>query len=90
MFSQFFGNYLLKKKKITKDQFSSCMEYMRANRVKLGLVAESEGLITRKQADELNRLQMQTDKRFGILPSNGVILRTRTFHTSCSYREVPI
>ena len=67
MFSQFFGNYLLKKKKITKDQFSSCMEYMRANRVKLGLVAESEGLITRKQADELNRLQMQTDKRFGDL-----------------------
>lgn len=67
MFSQFFGNYLLNNGLITKDQFSSCMEYMRANRVKLGLVAESEGLITRAQADELNRLQMQTDKRFGDL-----------------------
>lgn len=67
MFSQFFGNYLLNKGAITEDQFSSCMEYMRANRVKLGLVAESEGLITRAQADELNRLQMQTDQRFGDL-----------------------
>lgn len=67
MFSQFLGNYLLNNGLITKDQFSSCMEYMRANRVKLGLVAESEGLITRAQADELNRLQMQTDKRFGDL-----------------------
>lgn len=67
MFSQFFGNYLLNEGIITKAQFTSCMEYMRANRVKLGLIAESEGLLTRKQADELNRLQMQTDKRFGDL-----------------------
>lgn len=40
MFSQFFGNYLLNKQKITNEQFISCMEYMRANRVKLGLIAE--------------------------------------------------
>lgn len=67
MFSQFFGNYLLNKQKITNEQFISCMEYMRANRVKLGLIAESEGLLTRKQADELNHLQLQSDKRFGDL-----------------------
>lgn len=67
MFSQFFGNYLLNKGEITKDQFTSCMEYMRANRVKLGLIAEAEGLLTRTQANELNQLQLQTDKRFGDL-----------------------
>lgn len=67
MFSQFFGNYLLNKGKITKAQFTSCMEYMRANRVKLGLIAETEGILTRKQSDELNQLQMQSDKRFGDL-----------------------
>lgn len=67
MFSQFFGNYLLNKGKITKAQFTSCMEYMRSNRVKLGLIAETEGLLTRKQSDELNHLQMQSDKRFGDL-----------------------
>lgn len=67
MFSQFFGNYLLKHKKINDDQFDTCMEYMRANRVKLGLIAESAGLLTPGQSDELNQLQMQTDKRFGDL-----------------------
>lgn len=67
MFSQFFGNYLLENQKITAEQFSSCMEYIMANRVKLGLIAENEGLLTRKQANELNQLQMQSDKRFGDL-----------------------
>lgn len=67
MFSQFFGNYLLENQKITAEQFSSCMEYIMANRVKLGLIAENEGLLTREQATELNQLQMQSDKRFGDL-----------------------
>ena len=67
MFSQFFGNYLLENQKITAEQFSSCMDYIKANRVKLGLIAENEGLLSRAQADELNHLQQQTDKRFGDL-----------------------
>lgn len=67
MFSQFFGHYLLENQKITAEQFSSCMDYIKANRVKLGLIAENEGLLTRNQANELNYLQMQSDKRFGDL-----------------------
>lgn len=67
MFSQYFGNYLLTRGKITPRQYSLCMEYMKANRVKLGLIAESEGLLSRAQANELHRLQLQTDKRFGAL-----------------------
>lgn len=67
MFSQFFGHYLLENQKITAEQFSSCMNYIKANRVKLGLLAENEGLLTRNQANELNYLQMQSDKRFGDL-----------------------
>lgn len=67
MFSQFFGHYLLENQKITAEQFSSCMNYIKANRVKLGLIAENEGLLTRSQANELNYLQMQSDKRFGDL-----------------------
>lgn len=67
MFSQYFGNYLLENEKITESQFMSCMDYMKENRVKLGLIAEAEGLLTRAQANELNRLQMQSDKRFGDL-----------------------
>ena len=67
MFSQFFGNYLLQSQKITAEQFSTCMDYIKANRVKLGLIAETEGLLSREQADELNQLQLQSDKRFGDL-----------------------
>ena len=67
MFSQFFGNYLLENQKITAEQFSSCMNYIKANRVKLGLIAESEGLLTSSQVMELNYLQVQSDERFGDL-----------------------
>lgn len=67
MFSQFFGIYLVDNQKITADQFASCMEYTKASRVRLGLIAEEEGLLTRGQADELNSLQRQSDKRFGDL-----------------------
>ena len=67
MFSQFFGNYLLENQKITAEQFASCIEYTKANRVKLGLIAEAEGMLTSSQANELNYLQMNSDKRFGDL-----------------------
>ena len=67
MFSQFLGHYLVQNDLITAEQFSSCMDYIRQNRVKLGLIAETEGLLTHAQAHELNQLQMQIDKRFGDL-----------------------
>lgn len=67
MFSQFFGTYLLDNQKITDEQYASCMDYIKANHVKLGLIAETEGLLTHSQADELNNLQMYSDKRFGDL-----------------------
>ncbi len=67
MFSQFFGTFLLENGKLDEEQFDSCMEYIKANHVKLGLIAENEGLLTREQADELNRLQMHSDTRFGDL-----------------------
>ena len=67
MFSQFFGNYLLENQKITAEQFSSCMKYIAENQVKLELIAEHEGLLSREQADDLSSLQKQSDKAFGDL-----------------------
>lgn len=67
MFSQFFGHYLMERQKITAEQFSSCMKYMAANHVKLGRLAEDEGLLARKQATELNYLQMENDRHIGDL-----------------------
>lgn len=67
MFSQYFGEYLMTNNQITYKQFDSCMKYMDTHRVKLGLIAVSEGLLSQKQADEINLLQTQQDKRFGDL-----------------------
>lgn len=65
MFSQFFGNYLIKNNTITLDQFSEVIEHQKTTRVKLGLIAVSEKLLTSNQADEINLLQAKMDKRFG-------------------------
>ncbi len=67
MFGQYFGDYLLKNNQITPDQFADVMDYQDNHRAKLGLIAVSEGLLSIKQADELNRLQALQDKRFGDL-----------------------
>lgn len=65
MFEEFFGNYLVSANKLTAEQFSSIKATMKSSRVKLGLIAVAEKLISDKQADEINRLQAMMDKRFG-------------------------
>lgn len=67
MFSQFFGNYLLENQKINTEQYSSCMKYIAANRVKLGMLAEHEDLLDHTLANELNYLQLQNDRQIGDL-----------------------
>lgn len=65
MFCRSFGNYLLGKKIITEQQLEEILEYRKNNRVKLGLIAVEQKLLTPAKADEVNRLQMKMDKRFG-------------------------
>lgn len=65
MFGQLFGDYLIRNGIISKDQFNEVMEQQKATRVKLGLIAAAEKLLTGEQAEEVNRLQLVMDKRFG-------------------------
>lgn len=65
MFKQLFGNYLVSSGKISKAQYQIASEKQANSRVKLGLIAVADKLITQEQADELNQLQTQMDKRFG-------------------------
>ena len=44
MFANIFGNYLVKKKTITEDEFLSIKMLLDRTRVKLGLIAVSEKL----------------------------------------------
>ena len=65
MIEYILGNYLVEKQKLTQAQFQSAIYAQNNVRVKLGLIAVSEGLMTKEQADEVNRMQAIMDKRFG-------------------------
>lgn len=65
MFEEFFGEYLVKTGKLTSEQMLSVKEVMKTARVKLGLIAVAEKMLTESQADEINKLQAVMDKRFG-------------------------
>lgn len=65
MFSHFFGNYLIRNHKITKQQFHEILLLQKTDRVKLGILAVASQMLTFDQADEINRIQATKDKRFG-------------------------
>ena len=65
MFFRVFGNYLKNKSLLDDKQLEALMKYRRENRVKLGMLAVEQGLMTPEQAEEVNRLQAMQDKRFG-------------------------
>ncbi len=65
MVSSIVGNYLVSKGVISIEQFKDLLAEQRKVRVKLGLIAVSEGLMTQEEADKINRFQFAVDKRFG-------------------------
>ncbi|MDD6570868.1 MAG: hypothetical protein PUF12_00635 [Thermoflexaceae bacterium] len=56
---------MISKNMISGEQLTETLNRQEQVRVKLGLIAVSEGLITLQQAEEINRLQATCDKRFG-------------------------
>lgn len=65
MFGVYFGKYLQDVGVITSEQYVDIIEKSRTARVKMGLLAVNEGLMTPAQADEVNQLQAMQDARFG-------------------------
>ncbi len=59
------GDYLVETGKISKEQLDDIVSQLDKVRVKLGLIAVAEGMMTTAQAEEVNRLQSVMDKRFG-------------------------
>ena len=81
MFEEFFGKYLVESGKISNDDFSKIKDTMKTTRVKLGLIAVSEKLLTDKQSEEINRLQAAMDKRFGdIAVEKGYLTNEQVSH----------
>ena len=65
MVSSIVGNYLVEKGLISEAQLTDIFAEQRKVRVKLGLIAVAEGLMTQEEADRVNQLQAVMDKRFG-------------------------
>lgn len=51
MFSQFFGQYLLDNQKITAEQFSSCMKYIKDNLRQTGVNCRERGVINSQSSE---------------------------------------
>lgn len=81
MFGLYFGSYLVEKNKISQSQFENVMNQQMKTRVKLGLIAVSEKLLTAKQAEEINDIQRKQDSRFGdIAIEKGYLLAEEVTH----------
>lgn len=65
MFSAFFGNYLLNKGVVSKEELASVLEQQKNVRLMLGVLAINAGFMTAKQVDEVHYLQNLKDLRFG-------------------------
>lgn len=65
MIASIVGHYLVDIGQITKEQLHDLLKEHHKVRVKLGLIAVSEGLMTQEEADRVNRLQAIMDMRFG-------------------------
>lgn len=67
MFNQYFGNYLLNKSLITREQLKEALDYQKSTHLKMGILAVNAGYMTVKQITEIHQLQKKVDKKFGEL-----------------------
>lgn len=65
MFSQYFGQYLLNRELISREQLTIALNDQQSVHVKFGVIAVDEGFMTASQVEEVHEKQKQVDKRFG-------------------------
>ncbi len=67
MYAQFFGNYLLSRGIVTKEQLIRAMQEKSSAHIKIGTLAIHAGYMTANEVDRVIILQTHQDKRFGEL-----------------------
>lgn len=65
MFDRIFANYLVESGKLSTQDLDNIFSIQDSKRVRLGVIAVSEKLMTIEQVEEVNQLQSILDKRFG-------------------------
>ncbi len=67
MIPKFFGQYLLEKEILNKDQLIESINYQKSKILKLGEIAVQHNFLTEKQVAKIHNEQKRTDMRFGDL-----------------------
>lgn len=67
MYAQFFGNYLLSRGVVTREQLLDVLQKKSVTKIKLGTLAIHAGYMTANEVDRIIILQTHQDKRFGEL-----------------------
>jgi CheY-specific phosphatase CheX len=62
---KFFGQFLLERGKIIREELLDALELQKQSNAKLGTIALDAGYLTAKQIEEVVQRQQQTDKMFG-------------------------
>lgn len=97
MFGQLFGKYLVKENILDEETLNKILSAQLQIRVKLGVIAVADKLLTTEQADEINRIQQQEDKRFGDIAIEkgwltdaqiSELLENRVIHICSFYRSL--
>lgn len=65
MFDRIFAKYLVSEGKLAQEALADIFQTQDQKRVRLGVIAISEKLMTIEQVEEVNQLQAIKDKRFG-------------------------
>ena len=65
MFDRIFANYLAECGKLSEQNLKDIFSIQDSKRVRLGVIAVSEKLMSIEQVEEVNQLQAVLDKRFG-------------------------
>ena len=76
MFVQLFGRYLVKENAISSEAYEKIVEKMASVRAKLGVIAIAEGMITKEQAEEINKLARFLNCQFIIATHSPFMLGT--------------
>ena len=64
---KYFGQYLLEKGYINKDQLLEGIKYQKAINLKIGVLAIDKGFMNSAQVNEIVALQKSANKQFGVL-----------------------
>ncbi len=67
MYAQFFGNFLLSRNVVTREQLMRALQKKSSTQVKLGTLAIHAGYMTASEVDQVIIMQTHQDKRFGEL-----------------------